>query len=74
MYLKRMLYIVANELSFEIGRTSVMRVCETKRVQLDLYGSPCTKYNTVVFLDCSKLDLKQIRVNNNLDNFVSVRS
>ena len=30
-----------NECTFEIGRISVMRVCETKRVRLDLYGTPC---------------------------------
>ena len=42
MYLKRMLCIVANELSFEIGRISVMRVCENKRVRPHIYGGPCT--------------------------------
>ena len=36
MYLKRKLCIVANEISFEIRRNSVMRACETKRVRLDL--------------------------------------
>ena len=39
--LKSKLCRVANKLSFEIGRISVMRACETKRVRLDLYGTPC---------------------------------
>ena len=34
---------VAKECSFEIGRISVMRAYEIKRVRADLYGSPCTK-------------------------------
>ena len=41
MYLKRKLCIVENDLSFEIGRISVMRACETKRLWLVLYGTPC---------------------------------
>ena len=40
-YLKRKLSIVANECSFEIGRISIMRACEIKRVTTNLYGSPC---------------------------------
>ena len=41
LYLKRKLCVVANECSFEIGRISIMRAFEIKRVRADLYGSPC---------------------------------
>ena len=43
VYLKRKPYIVVNDFSFEIGRISVMRVCEIRIVRPILYGSPCTK-------------------------------
>ena len=47
-YLKRKLCIVANECSFEIGRISVMRVREIKRVHPNLYGAPCTIKDEVI--------------------------
>ena len=41
IYPKRKLCIVGNECSFEIGRISVMRVRQIKRVHPNLYGAPC---------------------------------
>ena len=58
MYLKRMLCIIVSELSFEIGRISVMRACETKRVALDLYGTPCTAIAKSCRVDTSLKDTK----------------
>ena len=46
MYLKRKLCIVKNYLSFEIGWIFVMRAYETKRLGLDLYGTPCNSTYT----------------------------
>ena len=37
-----MLCIVAKECSFEIGRISVMRAYEIKRVRPNIYGGPCS--------------------------------
>ena len=42
IYLKRKLCVVANECSFEIGRISVIRACEIKRVRPNIYGGPCS--------------------------------
>ena len=41
IYLKRKLYIVVNECSFELGSISFMRAGVIKIVRLDLYGTPC---------------------------------
>ena len=52
MYLKIKLCKIANDCSFEIGRISVMRACEIKRVRADLYGSPCTLVRDLVSATC----------------------
>ena len=48
MYLKRKLYIVVNECSFELGIISFMRAGVIKIVRLDLYGPPCIQHNTLL--------------------------
>ena len=48
MYLKRKLCIVENDLSFEIGRISVMRACEIKKVSVIFMAPPVDFVNPIL--------------------------
>ena len=67
MYLKRKLYIVVNECSFELGRISFMTAGVIKIVRLDLYGPPC-KFE---FQNCVLDTISNTRPSNAFPNICS---